>query len=218
LWDLPADEFLKACAERKKLHLATSKIWNARGFAKKSDSVYIGPVDPVKRCPRCGSTFFTRDDNGQLRCHDCHLHLQFEFEHDEADDEAVEEITTALERVFERDPISKKAYDPNAARERRSLTPEEFVSALVASGRMKKIHKPGNFDKNLGSFRILVLGHLPLDVVADTGEKPTTIKSRADDLFEAIQKAGTAWKTAADEKAISMLRKLMKNKLDMIAA
>jgi hypothetical protein len=205
LWNLPYDEFLKACAERKKLHLAAKNILNDRGFAKKPDSVYIGPLDPLKRCPRCGNTFFTRDDKGQLRCHDCHLHLQFEFENDEAD----EEVTTALERVFERDPTRKMVYDPNAGRERRSLTPDEFVSALIASGRMRKIHKPGNFDKNVGSFRILVLGHLPRDVARDTRANPATVKSRADDLFEAVREVGSVQRTRADEEAIELLRKLL---------
>lgn len=202
---LPHDEFLKACAERKKLFLAAERI-----LQTKSESVYIGPLDPRDRCARCGSTFFTRNEYADLRCHDCHLHLPFEFEHEESE----EEIATALERVVERDPVTKKIYDPNAARSRRSLTPGEFVSALIGSGRLMKIHKGDNFKKDVGSFRILVLGHLPRDIAKETGEKETTIKSRADDLFEAAQKAGRVEKTAAEETALLLLCNVLQTRPD----
>jgi hypothetical protein len=202
LVDLPQQEFVAECADRKKLNRAAIKLLRAIGFFSSSESVYIGPMDPRDTCPRCGCQFYTRSENGKLRCHDCHLHLP----ESEAESEAEEsDLVERGERAIERNLLEKKIYDPNAGRWLRSLTPEQFVNGLIKMGRFRRLHLGTNLKKAAGSYQILVEGLLPHDVAQQTGEKSTTIKSRADDVFEAVNNAEELRITADDALALKLL-------------
>ncbi len=119
LVDLPEAEFLKACAERKKLNRATSKLLREVRFFSLGESVYLGPMDPRDTCPRCGCQFYTQDDNGELRCHDCHLHLRESEPESEAEES---DVVERGERAIERNLPESKVYDPHAGRTLRPMT------------------------------------------------------------------------------------------------
>ncbi len=203
LVDLPQKEFVAACADRKKLKRATIKLLHEIRFFSPGESVYIGPMDPRDTCPRCGCQFYTRDDNGVLRCHDCHLHLpesEPESETEESD------VVDRGERAIERNLPESKLYDPSAGRWLRSLTPEQFVGGLIKLGRFRRLPLGTNLKKAAGSYQILVDGLLPRDVAQQTSEKPATIKSRADDVFDAATNDEELKVTAEDVLALKLLK------------
>jgi hypothetical protein len=203
LVDLPENEFLKACAERRKLNRATRRLLREIGFFSLGESVYIGPIDPRDTCPRCGCQFYTRNENGKLRCHDCHLHLPESERKSEAEES---DVVERGERAIERNLSKYKIYDPNAGRWLRSLTAEQFVNGLIKLGRFRRLHLGANIKKAAGSYQILVDGLLPRDVAQQTGEKPTTIKSRADDVFDAAANDEELEVTAEDVVALKLLK------------
>lgn len=203
LVDLLQQEFVAACADRKKLNRATIKLLREIRFFSLGESVYIGPMDPRATCPRCGCQFHTRDENGELRCHDCHLHLPESEPESEAEES---DVIERGERAIERNLTESKVYDPSAGRWLRSLTPEQFVNGLIKLGRFRRLPLGINLKKAAGSYQILVDGLLPRDVAQQTSEKPTTIKSRADDVFDAATNDEELQVTAEDVLALKFLK------------
>jgi hypothetical protein len=186
-------------AARKKLHLFASEV--LRETKSGSKSVYLGNLDPIDRCGRCGCSFFTRDNGGDLRCRDCNRYHAFEFdpEHMLQDEDGTQLFSrSATDRVVDFDRESGKIYDPNGFAWRRVMTEHEFLEAIILSGQMSKMYFGLNLRKNAGSRMILVDGWLPEDVALLTGEPELTIKTRADRLY-------TAWREHRDAgKAVTV--------------
>lgn len=171
-------------AARRKLHLFASEV--LRETESRSKSVYLGGLDPIDRCGRCGCSFLTRDNGGDLRYRDCNLYFGFEFDPGallQDEDGTPLFGRSATDRVVEFDCESGLIYDPNGFAWRRVMTEHEFLEAIILSGQMSKMYLGLNLRKSAGSRMILVEGWLPGDVALLTGEPELTIKTRADRLY-----------------------------------
>lgn len=167
-----AAEQKQLCAERKALF----KVWNRklRETLGSHGNSHIGGCYETENCPRCGASVFVKR---RRVCLDCGYTLG-ELHYTPR----TKDLTSYMDS-FGLPPVQEITRPPNQ-RQRRHLTPEQFVAGLILRGQLEDLTDAASLEKAGGTYQILCEGWLPRDVAAFSNDSERAIAARAERLFD----------------------------------